>query len=354
MNKNILFIFATVFVFVNSMDRPSGKKSVWEHIKSTATVPVVQLILEEVEHGSEQRALKILNTSPSAVQQIIKDDSFLFYSAIKHNYINLVKRLIQLGADVNQVIIKEKLHATPLIVAVVYKNAAMIEMLLANGADVNKSVIVNIINTPLISAVASEDPDLNIIKMLLKAGANPNVGVKEKKINPLIFAVYSNRLDIIELLLEYGAHVNAGYSEKNKYTTPLMLAIEKGFLESVRLLLKGGADIEAKNGRGASALIMAIIPRPFNLVYFNIVKALLAAGADANTKDKQGNTPLSLAVIRGHTLMVKALLDAGALLTEDIFNDAKRALTNRDEIIELLQEKQTNPAIKFRRLRNKL
>lgn len=348
MKKYILFL-ASIFLFTHTMQQPSSNKSMWDRIKSTATVPVVQLILEEVEHGSEQRALKILNTSPSAVQQIIKDDSFLFFSAIKQNYINLVKRLIQLGADVNQVIIKEKLHATPLIVAVVYKNAAMIEMLLANGADVNKSVIVNIINTPLISAVASDDPDLQIIKMLLKAGANPNVGVKEKKINPLIFAVDSNRLDIIELLLEYGAHVNAVVSGKNTYTTPLLHAIEKGFLESVRLLLKGGADIEIQNEKGESPLIVAIKRQPFN---FHI--ALLAAGADVNKRDKKGNTPLSLAVILGQRFTVKALLDDGALLDDNIFKVAETAIAHRDEIKKILQEKQANPAVRFGRLLNKL
>jgi ankyrin repeat protein len=58
----------------------------------------------------------------------------------------------------------------------------------------------------------------------------------------------------IRTLLDHGADVNASNGFGN---TALMLAAEKGHAEAVALLLQRGADVDATNNRGRTALQMA-------------------------------------------------------------------------------------------------
>jgi uncharacterized protein len=71
---------------------------------------------------------------------------------------------------------------------------------------------------------------------------------------PLHYAATSAHLDIIDLLLENHAYIDA---ESPNGTTPLMMAAQYGSPEAVKLLLEAGADASLKNQRGLGAIEFA-------------------------------------------------------------------------------------------------
>ena len=88
--------------------------------------------------------------------------------------------------------------------------------------------------------------------------------------------------------------------------TPLMYAVLYGDADSVRLLLEKSADPNARNDRGATALIWAADNA-------EKTRLLLARGADVNARSEDGRTALMVAAgLFGSNSVVKQLLDKGA------------------------------------------
>lgn len=97
--------------------------------------------------------------------------------------------------------------------------------------------------TLLLRAIFFGDSD--IVRMLIDAGANPNVINIISRETPLYVAAYIEDLPIMELLINGGADVNqlAGQNVQ----TPLHMATEMGKVGSVKLLLENGADLDIRN-----------------------------------------------------------------------------------------------------------
>ena len=85
----------------------------------------------------------------------------------------------------------------------------VIKALLENGADVNAKTIVGLnIHTPLMTAIAfCFDTDADIIKLLIEFGANVNAKDAYGS-TPLFFATLQHNLEAIKILIEFGADVN--------------------------------------------------------------------------------------------------------------------------------------------------
>ena len=90
-------------------------------------------------------------------------------SRCNRNRMLLVDTLIAAGAMVNPP--KDYIIA-PLIDAIEHDDLEMMNALLQRGADVNR--IEDFGNTPLTSAVATGEPNVEVVKLLLAAGADPN------------------------------------------------------------------------------------------------------------------------------------------------------------------------------------
>lgn len=95
-------------------------------------------------------------------------------------------------------------------------------------------------HTPLMYAVHFNR--LECIDLLIKSGANPNIGNGDQK--PLMMAIYNKNMEMTKLLLDLGANVNQRGSNKN---TPLHCAALMNRHEWAKLFLEYGADIKLKN-----------------------------------------------------------------------------------------------------------
>ncbi|CAE7605397.1 unnamed protein product, partial [Symbiodinium sp. CCMP2456] len=87
----------------------------------------------------------------------------------------------------------------------------------------------------------------------------------------------------------------------------LLCAAEGGALEEATALIAAGTDLNAKDGRGVSALCTAAAHG-----HRQVVWRLVDAGADKDQADDSGNTPLSLAVQHGYCEIVRFLIDVTA------------------------------------------
>ena len=134
---------------------------------------------------------------------------------------NMVKSVLQTGADVNR--INQQTGQTALMGAA------------SNGADVNMFDASG--NTALI--VAAQKGHLNITEALIEAGADVNLASTSGD-TALIVAARNEHLNITKFLLDAGADVNK-ICARNE--TALLQFALKGNVQGVRLLLRSGAKL---------------------------------------------------------------------------------------------------------------
>ena len=123
--------------------------------------------------------------------------------ATEKGYIEVVKLLLQNGADVNAFNLKSK---TPLHLAAERGFLEVTKLLLQNGADVNAKSS-NFANTPLI--LAAMKGHFEIVKLLLENGANVNQMSYHGShgSDSLGYAAYYGHLEIVKILLKHGAYI---------------------------------------------------------------------------------------------------------------------------------------------------
>ncbi|MGB6064674.1 MAG: ankyrin repeat domain-containing protein [Desulfomonilaceae bacterium] len=213
--------------------------------------------------------------------------------ASKKGRIEIVMFLLDKGADVNAT---DRNRETALRSAVAGSHTELIKILLKRGANPN---VQSHFSTSL--ELAAMKGSTGIVKLLLDSGADANAKSLYGKA-PLISAASEGYTDIVELLLDNGANTEMKSAGGD---TPLILAASKRRADIVRLLLNKGADVNARSARGETALMRA-------LADLEIVKLLLEKGADVNAKDKHGRTALSIAYSHSLSRTARLLKKYGA------------------------------------------
>ena len=115
--------------------------------------------------------------------------------------------------------------------------------------------------------------DVDVAKMLLKAGASLKATTRLGNLTPLSLAAKTGQGGAVAALLDAGADANSASATGS---TPLMLASASGSVDAVKSLLDHGALVNAREKTwGESALMYAAA-----LNRSDVVKLLLARGAD--------------------------------------------------------------------------
>ena len=168
--------------------------------------------------------------------------------------------------------------------------------------------------TPLHCAVAGGHAEM--VALLIDAGADTD-GKNRRGVTPLCRAVEEDRIDMVKLLLAKGANPNAA-SEENYFCEgfPLGIAIEGGNIDIMEALIAGGADVNARDESGWGLLHVAVMEHDWSgkreAITVRMIEALAAHGADVNGKDEEGLTPLHCAACQGHQRAAELLLVKGA------------------------------------------
>ncbi len=159
--------------------------------------------------------------------------------------------------------------------------------------------------TPLM--IASLKEEVEIIRMLLDAGADP--GIKSQGgLSALIIAGQQGKAKSIRALVEGGAEIDAVDEVRDHNNTAFGWAVYLGQVEAVKELIALGADINfVPGGAGDTPVISAV--RAFQV---EVLKILIEAKADVNNPNKMGNTALYYAKLAGDEEMISLLEAAGA------------------------------------------
>jgi ankyrin repeat protein len=289
----------------------------------------------------------------------------LLYAA-REGCVECARHLIEAGADPD---IEDPERITPLNMALLNLHFELAAYLVTAGADVNKwdlfgrsplymAADVNTLPVKGNGAMAvlpSEDSvsALDVGRMLLEAGANPNLQLKRRPpyrdvpqdrggdsilaqgATPLLRAARAGDAPFVELLLKHKALVDLPSKEG---VTPLMAAAgvefgdrvtrgrnrtNEGVLATMRLLVDAGANVNARmviepgrnpaDGLSQAAQFAVVIRRPSQIPtaaavphqtalhgaaqrgFTPFVKFLVENGADLQVKDGRGRTALELA-----------------------------------------------------------
>src|SRR5579864_299109 len=202
------------------------------------------------------------------------DGTTALHWAVRANDLELTELLLRAGAHVMPA---NKAGATPLLLATINGNAALIERLVTAGADPN-APLTKSADTAIM--MASRTGKIDAVKVLLDHGAQVNAKETWGGTTALMWAISERHSDVAKLLIDHSADVNAksnfvpsasgrgfegttpvatkpnqGIEEfASGLLTPLMFAAREDDIDSARLLVKAGADVNAIGGDGKDAL----------------------------------------------------------------------------------------------------
>jgi ankyrin repeat protein len=231
----------------------------------------------------------------------------------KHGDIELVRMLLDAGADVNAPPTGSDGQDGDTALQAAAKNGSveLIEILLDAGADINAPPPQEWGRTAL--QAAAMNGNIELVQILLDASADINAPPAEEwGYTVLQAAAKTGNIELVQILLDAGADINAPTSQE-RGRTALQAAAEKGNIELVEILLNAGADVNAPPSpiRGHTALQAAVAAEKGNI---DLVEILLNAGADINDPPLSGyrkRTALQAAAGNGNIELVHVLLSAG-------------------------------------------
>jgi ankyrin repeat protein len=278
--------------------------------------------------------LSNVTTEPRATYRTPGGLTPLLY-ATREGCLECIRALVEGGANID---LQDPEGVTPLVMAITNMHFDAAAYLIKSGANVDKwdwwgrspvycAVDVNTLphggraDRPSLD----ETTGLQVIEMLLNAGANPNLQLKllppyrnvgaDRGVDgmltigatPLLRAAKALDAPAIELLVKHGANPNL---PNMRGTTPVMAAAGLGSVDadtrgvyttedtpmrsvaSLKLLLDAGGQINLKdNIRGQTPLHGAAF-----WGWNAAVELLVQRGADLNAKDNQGKTPIDSAL----------------------------------------------------------
>ena len=119
----------------------------------------------------------------------------------------------------------------------------------------NNQLSRNDLTLALISAIRSEDLNIQLVKKLIEISAD--ISAKSKhNFSPLMFAVLADKKEVVQLLLSYDVDIER--FETFDGMNSLMLAVDMKKLDIVEVLLKSGANPYSKSPvKGISAADLA-------------------------------------------------------------------------------------------------
>jgi ankyrin repeat protein len=283
-------------------------------------------LVNAIKNGTPDDVRAMLDEMPDYAVVSGQGDRGTLEEAIRAGRPEVVRILLENGADANlRTLFRGKLWS-PLAQAAAVGDLGLIRLLIAWGADPAAQGPM-LLGTPLMAAV--EAGQSAAARALIAAGADVNARDNWGR-SALSLAVERGDEAMIALLRE------AGTVEPDEKERRMAIAAKRGDLTEVRALLAAGADPAKElprrepafgeavlGGRtdilatllgagrpGPEAMALAMY-RAAALGHAEVIRLLLASGADPDSGDGY-HTALSVAAEGGHKEVVRILLESGA------------------------------------------
>jgi len=252
------------------------------------------LISLACQKGYLQVFLALLNEKDKVINFDAPGGYNCIHLAAKCNAIEIVKILLSRGVDVD---LASKKKETPLLFAINNNHLNMVKLLVESGADVN--YISN--GSPLLTYACSQGKT-QIASYLLEKKADPSKKDKHQNTALHLASCEGNYHELVELLLKNLNNVN----EKNgRGKSALYLACDAPSNDkTVDILIAYGAEVNAISPKGATALHVAAHRGSSSLV-----RLLLSKGADPSMYTNDGKLPIQFSVELGSKECVALLLE---------------------------------------------
>ena len=210
--------------------------------------------------------------SPQSYARAVTDALF---PALYARDLPRLRALIAEGADVNAV---DKNGHTPAFLAVSLEDVKFVAVLRDAGANL---LAWSSYGQSALICAAAEGP-VEVVKMILAAGADPNEQERLFGMTPLHLAALRNHAAVLTLLLRAGGCTSLRDDDGR---TALMCAAGSGSVDAARVLLPSCSVSDRSEA-------LRVATKNASL---RMAKLLLAAGADPLEKDPDGTSALSLA-----------------------------------------------------------
>lgn len=324
-----------------SKDKTDPLSSIRNLLRPLVNRPLLDPIPEDRQADAQTRLeiAKVLLQAGASPKEV--------HTAAAANHTEIVKLLLKAGGDPNytNLSLAYSRSQVPLQFAASHANLEVVKALLAHGASVSgpakstrRKAIHYAIRPIEQSSPGRPQQRLAVVKVLLKAGADPNLRA-ENDWTPLHEAVAAGNTEIVELLLQHGAKVDApthsgrtplhlgsapnglaigkllvkhgakvDAEDRHRQLQPHHYAAKRGDVELVAFLLESGARIDAGDG----SYRLQAIHHAACAGQVEMVKYLLERGARIDAVNSQKKQPLHFAASYGWAHMVQFLLDRGA------------------------------------------
>lgn len=203
-----------------------------------------QCLIDAADGGDVEHVKRLLAEGVTVDAANSSGDTAL-HRAARNGHLEMIEALLKAGAPIEAAGCADW---TPLLTAANRGKLTSLQKLLQAGADIHAG------DDDVLCYACDNKDCLELVELLLKAGATVNVLGGHRRATPLHAATEHDQLEVVRCLLKAGAKIDT--KDPNGWT-PFLNAALRSSVEVVQLLIDAGSDIKAVDDEGRDAYDLA-------------------------------------------------------------------------------------------------